>query len=141
MTKQQHETRHAGSFGEVQHDGHTQKSKPTICMATDFDTILLDNLLTTVTAEHVLPRTALEMHPELRGTVWHRVGFRTATTILARALLGADEGVTSMANWISRMLVASGDVTVLDAKVLVLGEGAAVVFGDRSMYVMRRNDD
>ena len=138
MTKQQHETRHAGKLADEQHDGHTQKSQPTICMATDSDTILLDNLLTTATAEHVLPRTALEMHPELRGTVWHRVGFRTATTILARALLGADESVTSMANWISRMLVASGDVTVLDAKSLVLGEGAAVVFGDRSLYVMRK---
>ena len=122
-------THRAGSFAEMQHAGHTQKSQPTIGMATDSDTILLDNLLT----------TALEMHPELRGTVWHRVGFRTATTILARALLGADESVTSIANWISRMLMASGDVTVLDAKVLVLGEGAAVVFGDRSMYVQREH--
>ncbi|MBR3225638.1 MAG: hypothetical protein IKF78_09990 [Atopobiaceae bacterium] len=134
------ETRRAGMFGDRQHDGHIQKPPPANCVAAETTHILpeeLDNTLQTTTAEKALPAVALELHPELRGTSWHRVAWSTASTLLARALLGADEQVTALARWIARMLMASGDVTAFGSKVLVLGDGVAVAFGDRSLYVRR----
>lgn len=135
-------TRHAGMFGDEQHDGHIQEPPPANCVTADSIHILpeyLDNTLSTTTAERALPAAALELHPELRGTSWHRIGFRDASTILAHALLGAEgsEHTQDLAHWIARMLVVSGDVTVLDTKVLVLGDGVAVAFGDRSVYIQR----
>ncbi len=127
------------NFGEV-NDGHIHEPPPANCVAADSKTILaeeLDNTLQTTTAEKALSAVALELHPELRGTVWHRIAWSTASTLLAHALLGADEQVTALARWIARMLMVSGDVTAFGSKVLVLGDGVAVAFGDRSLYVRR----
>lgn len=128
------------NFGEV-NDGHIHEPPPANCMIANTDNILpeedLDSLLQTTTAERALPAVALELHPQLRGTSWHRVAWSTASTLLAHALLGADEQVTALARWIARMLMVSGDVTAFGSKVLVLGDGVAVAFGDRSLYVRR----
>lgn len=99
----------------------------------------LDNLLSTTTAERALPPVALELHPELRGTVWHRVGFRTACTALAHALLGTegDKRISAFAHLLAQVITAEGKATVLDGKVLVTGDGKATAFGDRALYVMR----
>ena len=100
------------------------------------------DILPVVTAEHVLPTAALDMFPELRGTCWHRIGLKTACTAMARALLGTegDERLLALAYQLARAVTTSGAVTALDHKTLVQGDGRAVAFGDRSLYLLRCND-
>ena len=43
----------------------------------------------------------------------------------------------AIAHWIAQTLVVSGDVAAFDAKVLVLGKNASVVFGERTIYIQR----
>ena len=127
----------AGSFGEVQQIGQEDGPLPADCVATD-----TMDILPVVTAEHVLPTVALDMFPELRGTVWHRIGLKTACTAMARALLGTegDERISARAYQLARAVTTSGSVTALDGKLLVQGDGRAVAFGDRSLYLLRCSD-
>lgn len=107
------------------------------CVATDSM-----DILPVTTAEHVLPTVALDMFPELRGTCWHRMGWRTACTAMAHVLLGTegDERISALAYRLAQAVTTSGAVTVLDHKTLVLDKGRAVAFGDRSLYLLRCND-
>lgn len=101
--------------------------------------IVPDELLQTTSVNHVLPRVALDLRPELRGTVWNRIGYKAACTILAHALLGGDcdERISLFASWLARILTANGDAIVLDGKTLVTGDGVTIAFADRTIYVMR----
>lgn len=131
-------TRPAGSFGEVQRDGQANES-PTVCSVADSGNILLDDLLPCVTAERALPQIALLQLPELKGTTWHRIGWRTACTALAHVLLGTegDERISAFAHRLAHVITAEGKATALDGKVLVTGDGTATAFGERTLYVMR----
>ena len=119
------------NFGE---DSDGQEEGPTTCncVAEGFD-----NILPVVTAEHVLPTVALDMFPELRGTVWRRIGWRAACTVMARALLGTegDEWISAFAYQLARAVCCSGQVVALDGRVLVLSDERAVVIGDRALFV------
>lgn len=127
----------AGSFGEVQQIGQEDEPSTCDCVATDSM-----DILPATTAEHVLPTVALDMFPELRGTVWHRIGWRTACTVMAHVLLGTadDERISALAYRLAQAVTASGAVTALDHKTLVLDKGRAVAFGDGSLYLLRCND-
>ena len=124
-------------FGDQHTTGKGGSRDLRFCVAECFDTIL-----PSTTAERVLPEVALRLHPELRDTIWHRLGWRTATTILAHALLGieTDERISALANRIASAVTTSGAVSALDHKTLVQGEGRAVAFGDRSIYLLRCSD-
>ena len=100
------------------------------CVAEGFD-----NILPVVTAEHVLPMVALDMFPELRGTVWHRIGWRTACTVMAYVLLDDARANISFARAVARAVCCSGQVVALDGRVLVLSDERAVVIGDRALFV------
>ena len=117
------------NFGE---DSDGQEDGPTTCncVAEGFD-----NILPVVTAEHVLPTVALDMLPELKGTVWHRIGWRSATTTLAHALLDDARANISFARAVARAVCCSGQVVALDGRVLVLSDERAVVIGDRALFV------
>ena len=127
----------AGSFGEVQQIGQEDEPSTCDCVAEGFD-----NILPATTADRVLPQVALDMFPELRGTVWRRIGWRTVCSVMAHVLLGTadDERIQALAYRLAQAVTASGAVTVLDHKTLLLDKGRAVAFGDRSLYLLRCND-
>lgn len=111
-------------------DGQEIEPLPADCAATD-----TMDILPTTTAERALPQIALELHPELKGTVWHRIGWRSACAAMARALLDDERVSISFARAVARAVCCSGQVVALDGRVLVLSDERAVVIGDRALFV------